>query len=499
MASLDAIEPASVDAARDVEIGASATKDSEEVPVNDSESRAGDEEERAKALKQIEFYFADSNLPYDRFMWTLHTANPEHWVPIATVASFKRMRPFQPKGVAWVAEALRKSESLLEVNQTGDKVRRRHEVREPKGLLERSVYAKGFGDETPSLQGEMEKFFGQYGKVNAVRMRRTEDSKRAFKGSVFCEFANFDDVKKFLEADPKPQWKGTDLLTMSKDAYCEMKIKEKGLTGKAKRGPPIRKGFNAFELNETGKEWKKKPQPQEKLGEKPESRENLEIFLEFMGTRLKVNQEDGGSVAESEVPFTKGASLQFRGCGGNVLYAEVKAPLKDHFKKPPFIQYTRGADSGLVGFDKTLSDEDITFVREHLKTINGKPVTWEVPDETAEKAFQVERAQTAARLVISNGAEQSSSGGGRGSRGGRGNRGGHRGRGGRGRGRGGGRPRGGEANDSKEAREDPVVGEKRKRTVEPDGGPDTKGQGVPVIQTSKKAKTDAKETSDGPS
>jgi lupus La protein len=63
----------------------------------------------------------------------------------------------------------------------------------------------------------------------------------------------------------------------------------------------------------------------------------------------------------------------------------AKAPLKDHFEKPPYIKYARGEDSGLVGFDKTLSDEDITFVREHLKTINEKPVTWEVPDGTLNK------------------------------------------------------------------------------------------------------------------
>jgi lupus La protein len=93
-----------------------------------------------------------------------------------------------------------------------------------------------------------------------------------------------------------------------------MKIKEKGLPGRTKKAPPTRKGFNAFNLKETGKERAKKPEPQEKP----------EIFLEFMGKRLKVNQEDGGSVVETDVPFTKGASLKFSGCGGDVRFAEIK-------------------------------------------------------------------------------------------------------------------------------------------------------------------------------
>ena len=177
-------------------------------------------------------------------------------------------------------------------------------------------------------------FFTKYGKVNAVRMRRIDDTKKfkviyirgivsfgsyMLQGSVFCEFANFDDVEKFLEADPKPQWNGNDLLIMSKEAYCEMKIKEKGLTGKAAQfnksgGLPTRKGFNAFNLQDKAKDKGKKPEPQEKP----------EIYLEFMGTRLKVNQEDGGSVVEADVPFTKGATLMFKGCGGDVRYLEVK-------------------------------------------------------------------------------------------------------------------------------------------------------------------------------
>ena len=73
-------------------------------------------------------------------MWTLYTANADHWVPISTVASFKRMREFTTLGVEWVAKALRLSDDL-EVDETGTKVRRTKELQEPKDQFERSIYA----------------------------------------------------------------------------------------------------------------------------------------------------------------------------------------------------------------------------------------------------------------------------------------------------------------------------------------------------------------------
>lgn len=73
-------------------------------------------------------------------MWTLHTANEEHWVPIATIASFKRMREFQPRGIEWVANVLRTS-AELQVSEDGAKVRRRAEVQKPKDAFDRSIYA----------------------------------------------------------------------------------------------------------------------------------------------------------------------------------------------------------------------------------------------------------------------------------------------------------------------------------------------------------------------
>ena len=106
---------------------------------------------------------------------------------------------------------------------------------------------------------------------------------------------------------------------MSKDAYCEMKIKEKGLTGKAaqyKRASiTTKKGFNAFKLDEKAKAPGK---------QKIEAQDRPDIYLEFMGTRLKVNQDDGGSVVEADIPFTKGASLKFNGCDGNLKFSDIK-------------------------------------------------------------------------------------------------------------------------------------------------------------------------------
>jgi hypothetical protein len=42
------------------------------------------------------------------------------------------------------------------------------------------AFQKGFGEEEPGIQQELEKFFNGYGRTNAVRMRRIDGTK-AFK------------------------------------------------------------------------------------------------------------------------------------------------------------------------------------------------------------------------------------------------------------------------------------------------------------------------------
>lgn len=295
---------------------------------------------------------------------------------------------------------------------------------------------------------------------------------------------------------------------MSKEAYVEMKIKEKGLKGKAavvKRDYITRKGFDAFRemrLAAGGKE-----------GKKGTEKAPAEIFVSFLGKNLRVLDEDGGSVASEEVPRVRGSALRFTGCGGEVSFDDIKRPLKERFSRSPFIKFTKGDDTGLVGFDKALDEEDVAFVKEKIPTLNGNPVTWELPagtwlpffrfvrwktsisfrrSEEEEHAFGIERANSAAKRALG-GADG-------GSRGGRGGGGTRRGRGGHG-GRGRRADRGPQSRTSRNGDNrvqnnggDEQTGEKRKRAVEPDGGHDAgvRGQAVPTIvaSSSKKPRTD---------
>src|SRR5882762_1149694 len=52
--------------------------------------------------------------------------------------------------------------------------------------------------------------------------------------------------------------------------------------------------------------------------------------------------------------------------------------MQNRFIRAPYIEYDKGSDWGLVGFDKTLSEDDITFVKENIKTLNSHDVTWSI-------------------------------------------------------------------------------------------------------------------------
>lgn len=193
----------------------------------------------------IEFYFSDSNFPYDKFLWTAADLN-DGWVDISKIASFKRMQEFD-KTHSEIAKILQKSEKLLEVDLDGLRVRRKVPLVMPedehKKAINRSVYVKGLSvDEKDDTQKVLEEFFAKHtmdGEICCVRMRR--DDAKKFKGSVFVEFNSSKASEDFCLK--KLEFEGQRLEIMSKKAYVDEKIEK--YKNEPKNGPH-RRPFNAF-------------------------------------------------------------------------------------------------------------------------------------------------------------------------------------------------------------------------------------------------------------
>ena len=143
------------------------------------------------------------------------------------------MRHFQP--LSAIVNALKES-TVLNIVEDDTAIQRKIPL--PEGLvgkpmveiqkvhedktMARSVYAKGFGEEQPNSQFDIEAFFAEHGSTNSVRLRRTYDG--TFKGSVFVEFDSEETQKAFLATDPKPKWQGSELQIKSKKQYCDDKV-----------------------------------------------------------------------------------------------------------------------------------------------------------------------------------------------------------------------------------------------------------------------------------
>jgi lupus La protein len=143
-------------------------------------------------------------------------------VKVKVIHDFNRMKKYD---YTEVVTALRDSVTLDITGPEGLEEIRRKVPFDPNKIdnrEQRTVYVKGFGDELPSSQFDIEAFFAEYGPTNSVRLRRTDD--KLFKGSCYIEFQDEETAQNFLALDPKPLWKGKhELEIMSKLGYLEKK------------------------------------------------------------------------------------------------------------------------------------------------------------------------------------------------------------------------------------------------------------------------------------
>ncbi|EFJ53055.1 hypothetical protein VOLCADRAFT_120167 [Volvox carteri f. nagariensis] len=168
-----------------------------------------DDTVKAKVLRQVEFYFSDSNLPKDKFLKERMAEDPEGYVKLNVIIAFQRMRDMlqvssadpasvPAEAIETVAEILANS-SALQLDETKTKIKRTtplaNESEVARAVDARSIYARPFPIDTNV--DSITDFFTKHAPVNCVRMRRHVRSK-AFKGSVFVEFASVEDADKVL-------------------------------------------------------------------------------------------------------------------------------------------------------------------------------------------------------------------------------------------------------------------------------------------------------------
>ncbi|KAL3322556.1 hypothetical protein AABB24_039919 [Solanum stoloniferum] len=147
----------------DQEVAATATADSD----NSAKNGGLTEEAAQKIVNQVEFYFSDLNLATTENLIRHMIKDPEGYVPISVVASFKKIKALIGSH-AQLAEVLRSSINLV-VSEDGKKVKRQNPLTEAalEELQSRIVVAENLPED--HCHQNLMKIFSAVGRVKMIR------------------------------------------------------------------------------------------------------------------------------------------------------------------------------------------------------------------------------------------------------------------------------------------------------------------------------------------
>ncbi|KAH6760617.1 hypothetical protein C2S51_017566 [Perilla frutescens var. frutescens] len=195
-----------------------------------------DDETAKKVIRQVEFYFSDSNLPRDKFMMKTISENDDGMVSLALICSFSRMRGHlglgdaKPEDVSEdtiqaVAETL-KTSTFLKVSEDGEKVGRVTELAKPEEVIKQSddrTIAAAPLEYDVNLE-HVESFFSKYAKVNSVRLPRHVADNRLFCGTALIEFSSAEDATNVLKQTLN--YSGVELELKPKKEFDAERVKQ---------------------------------------------------------------------------------------------------------------------------------------------------------------------------------------------------------------------------------------------------------------------------------
>lgn len=133
-----------------------------------------DDELRDKIIKQVEFYFSDTNILKDSFLLKHVRRNKMGYVSIKLITSFKKVKTLT-KDYRVVAFSLRQSVEL-EVNEEGTKVRRKKTLPEyDETTPSRTVVVVNLPQENPTMESVAE-IFSKCGEIVLIRILKAGKS-----------------------------------------------------------------------------------------------------------------------------------------------------------------------------------------------------------------------------------------------------------------------------------------------------------------------------------
>ncbi|KAG7195319.1 uncharacterized protein KQ657_003847 [Scheffersomyces spartinae] len=269
-----------------------------------------------KVRTQVEFYFSDSNLQTDKFLWNVYQAN-DGWVDLKTILTFTRMKQYRPE--TKVIEALKNSDKLV-LSANEEMIKRKDPLPDLDELKSRrkknTVHIEGFPKDL--TQEQIEEFFDtkivsqlpQEKTVCSIRRMKNRVS-REFFGVADVEFKTLEDAEFFLNKldvaypagivdtseesfDKKSLLKKMSLLT-----FQEMRESRKrfGVNEVTKR----RNSFNSNN-NRGGKKFKKGGKPRsDSIKEDKETKEQ-ELTEESKPETTETNAETVPKTTEAKEP-----------------------------------------------------------------------------------------------------------------------------------------------------------------------------------------------------